>query len=97
MPMLSYMMRDKYQTNEIAENRSDLFVLRGLFKNSMGDARGSLTDLNQAVEMNPADDESYVARGLIRSSTGDQKGAVLECNTAIKLNAAYAEAYYYGA
>jgi lipoprotein NlpI len=94
MPMLSYMMRDKYQSNEIAEDRSDLFVLRGLFKNSMGDAKGSLADLNQAVELNPANNESYLARGLIRSTTGDQKGAMLDCNTAIKLNAAQAEAYY---
>ena len=69
-------------------------MLGGLYKNSLGDAKGALLDLNQAIDINPVSGESYFIRGITKSSIGDQKGGINDCNSALKLTPTHAEAYY---
>ncbi|TAE32344.1 MAG: hypothetical protein EAZ91_05655 [Cytophagales bacterium] len=94
MPVLSYVVRDRYRISELTDDVSEAFLLRGLYKNALGDNRGAIIDVNQAIDLNPGNGESYFVRGIIKSSVGDQKGAQNDCTNALKLAPAHREAYY---
>ncbi|MCX5847101.1 MAG: tetratricopeptide repeat protein [Deltaproteobacteria bacterium] len=46
------------------EIRSALYVMRSIIYRSMGDYRNSLSDLNQAIDINPQKSEIYILRGI---------------------------------
>jgi len=57
------------------------------------DLEGAITDLTQAVMLNPMDAEVYLYRGNIRVRMGEIREAIKDYSIAIGLNANYASAY----
>ena len=94
LPLFANVVQEKYKVAELSDDRADAYMVRGILKNSTGDSKPALIDLNRAVELNPANAESYFVRSVVRSTLGDQKGAMIDCNSTVKLNPRHAEAYY---
>jgi tetratricopeptide (TPR) repeat protein/S1-C subfamily serine protease len=64
------------------------YFARGIARFGTGDQKGALTDLNEAIRLNPEaiEDSAYSVRSTIRFAQGDQKGALADLNEAIRLN-----------
>jgi tetratricopeptide (TPR) repeat protein len=59
---------------------------RGFARHFLGDNKGAIEDLNQAIKLNQRNALSYIVRGEFRSEAGDKRGAVDDYNCAIKLD-----------
>ncbi len=84
LDLLGTVIQKKYQVTELPDDRADAYLVRGILRNSAGDGKLALQDLNRAVELSPTNAEVYFVRGIIRSSLGDQKGALIDCNSTVK-------------
>jgi tetratricopeptide (TPR) repeat protein len=75
----------------------DDFIASAVTKESKGDYKGILNDMNMAIAINPQKDSLYYIRGNAKSELGDKKGAIEDYNRNILMNpagATSAGAYY---
>jgi tetratricopeptide (TPR) repeat protein len=72
---------------------SNGYLLRGIQRVDKGDLEGAITDYDQAIRLNPNNDEAYYNRGIWRSEKGDIDGAIADYDQAIRLNPKAASAY----
>jgi tetratricopeptide (TPR) repeat protein len=72
----------------------DDLIASSVLKESKGDYRGVLADMEQAISIDSQNARLYFGRGVAKSSLGDHKGAIDDYNRAIALNPNFAEAYY---
>jgi tetratricopeptide (TPR) repeat protein/S1-C subfamily serine protease len=70
-----------------------IYNIRATIKIRSGDTKGAITDLNEAININPKYPEAYLTRGLLRSELGDSKGAIADLDRAININPNYLEGY----
>jgi tetratricopeptide (TPR) repeat protein len=70
------------------------YNIRAFVKYNLGDIQGAITDLNEAIRLNPADTLAYNNRGMMKSELGDKQGAIADFNEAIRLNPDFAGTYY---
>jgi len=76
------------------ENYMEALVNRGLTKKMMGDFKGAISDLDQAVEEFPDQPELRKNRGNLHLLLGLPRKAIDDYTKAIQLNGDYSEAYY---
>ena len=67
---------------------------RGNILADKGDLSGELSDLNQAIILNPRESEFYANRGISRMWSGDTKSAFIDFEKAIEINPRSSWAYY---
>ncbi|WP_309740963.1 tetratricopeptide repeat-containing serine protease family protein, partial [Chamaesiphon sp. OTE_20_metabat_361] len=71
----------------------DDLIASAIFKESKGDYRGILADMNRAIQLNPNLADTYYIRGIAKSKLDDSQGALADYNRAIQLNPNDADAY----
>ena len=76
------------------KNYMEALVNRGLTKTMMGDFKGAMGDLNDAVEEFPDQPELRKNRGNLHLLLGAPRKAINDYTRAIQLNGEYSEAYY---
>jgi tetratricopeptide (TPR) repeat protein/S1-C subfamily serine protease len=70
-----------------------VYNIRATVKLRSGDPKGSIADLDRAININPKYLEAYLSRGLLKLELGDPKGAIADIDRAININPNYLEAY----
>jgi S1-C subfamily serine protease/tetratricopeptide (TPR) repeat protein len=70
-----------------------IYLNRALIKAKSGNTPGAISDLGEAIKINPNYTDSYLARGLFKSISGDTNGGIADINQAIKVNPNYNVAY----
>jgi S1-C subfamily serine protease len=73
---------------------ADDFFLQATAKNNIRDWKGAITDLDQAIRLNPKFARAYSNRGTSRYKLGDKQGAIADYTQAIRLNPKTTFAYY---
>jgi tetratricopeptide (TPR) repeat protein len=73
--------------------KADDFFLQSEKKYDRGDYKGSIADLEQAIQINPKYALAYFGLGFNRNALGDKKGAIADLDQAIRLDPKYAPAY----
>jgi tetratricopeptide (TPR) repeat protein len=74
--------------------KADDYFASATQKYLKGDNRGALADLNQAIALDPKNDDAYVSRALLKQSgLRDFQGALADYNQAIALNPKNYNAY----
>ncbi|MBD2773860.1 tetratricopeptide repeat protein [Iningainema tapete] len=71
------------------------FLKRGRDRFQQKDYKGAISDINQAIVLNPYNPNAYYSRGLVLHELGDFLNAVLDFDRALQLNPRYANAYFY--
>ena len=56
----------------------DAYFYRAFAKNDLGDKKGAIADLSQAIAINPQSAETYHNRGDAKSALGDKQGAIAD-------------------
>jgi Flp pilus assembly protein TadD len=56
---------------------------KGMAKLKNGNQEGALSEVNEAIKLNPRDVSAYKMRGLVKFQKGDLDGAVADLNRAI--------------
>jgi tetratricopeptide (TPR) repeat protein len=72
----------------------DDLIVSAVSKESKGDYRGILADMNRAIAIDSQQARLYYIRGIAKSELDDSQGAVADYNRAIQLNPNDADAYY---
>jgi tetratricopeptide (TPR) repeat protein len=72
----------------------DDLIASAISRESKGDYRGILADMNQAISINPQKDRLFYIRGNAKSELGDRQGAIDDYSRDIAMNPKRAEAYY---
>lgn len=70
------------------------FFKWGVYKVLIGDYRGAIENLTQAIQRNPNNAKAYSNQGLARAALGDQRRAIEDFNQALRLDPELATAYY---
>ena len=71
---------------DAAETKAAVLNNRGNAKSHMGDYKGAIADLDQALKIDPKDAEVYNNRGSAKGRMGDHKGALADYDRAIEIN-----------
>ena len=82
------------QPKDLSPGRPEVYLSRGIAKNTIGEGKSAIADLDKAIEIEPTNADSYFIRAVVKSSLGDQKGALVDCSSAIKLAPRHAEAFF---
>src|SRR6266508_4550093 len=69
-----------------AEDRSQLYFLRGYAYSSSGDTTQALSDFDRAIQLHPNLPEAYINRGTIYKDKGEYDRAIIEYTQAILLS-----------
>jgi tetratricopeptide (TPR) repeat protein len=72
----------------------DDLIASAVVKESQGDYRGILADMNQAIILNPTKDRLYYIRGNAKAELGDKPGAIEDYSQDLAMNSKRAETYY---
>jgi Tfp pilus assembly protein PilF len=72
----------------------DDLIASAISKESKGDYRGILADMNRAIAIDSKTARLYYIRGTAKSKLDDSPGALADYNRAIQLNPKDADAYY---
>jgi len=84
----------EYFTNELRQNPTARnYVLRGIAWRHKGDADKAISDLNEAIRLDPDYASAYNMRGTAWSQKGDLDKAFKDFNEAIRLNPSDAKVY----
>ncbi|MBH8576102.1 tetratricopeptide repeat protein [Nostocaceae cyanobacterium CENA369] len=69
------------------------YFARGTARIGTGDFQGGMTDLDEAIRLNPEyiEDSAYSLRGSLRAKQGDLKGALADYNEAVRFDPKDAE------
>ena len=70
------------------------FFARGAININLERHEEAISDLNEAIRLNPNYVEAYVLRGLSNNNLGRREEAISDANEAIRLNPNSAEAYF---
>jgi len=71
-----------------------VFVLRAIERAAIGDFRGAIKNLDQALDINPADAWAFTERGIVRQyHLNDAKRAIQDYSRAIQVDPQYERAY----
>lgn len=73
--------------------RAGDFYLQATDKIQRGDSQGALSDLNQAIRLNPDYARAYGDRATIKFQQDDRQGALADLDRAIQLDPQLADAY----
>lgn len=74
-------------------NKATLYTHRGLVRAENDDLESALSDLNQALRLDPTYTRGYVSRCKVYRMMGEPDAALADCNRALELNPDYAWAY----
>jgi tetratricopeptide (TPR) repeat protein len=72
----------------------DDLIASAIARESKGDYRGILADMNQAIAIDPQKDRLFYIRGNAKSELNDRQGAIEDYTRDIMMNPKRAEAYY---
>jgi tetratricopeptide (TPR) repeat protein len=72
---------------------ADEYVRLAKTKFDAGDLRGALTELNEAIEIDPTSATNHYLRGLVKLHLADLPGALVDLDKAIELKPDLAEAH----
>jgi tetratricopeptide (TPR) repeat protein len=72
----------------------DDLIASAIARESKGDYRGILTDMDRAIAIDPQKDRLFYIRGNAKSELGDRQGAIDDYSRDITINPKRAEAYY---
>jgi tetratricopeptide (TPR) repeat protein len=81
------------QVNSPAQSATDYYN-SGVAKKDAGDEYGALTDLTNAITLNPGYQQAYFERGRVKDNIKDYAGAVEDYTSAIQLNPNDAASYF---
>jgi tetratricopeptide (TPR) repeat protein len=73
--------------------KADDYIASAVQKYNTRNYRGSLADLNKAIQLNPNLADAYNKRGFLKDKLQDVQGALTDYNQAIQLDPNYAIAY----
>ncbi|AFY95323.1 tetratricopeptide repeat protein [Chamaesiphon minutus] len=74
--------------------RADDYFASAAQKYATGDYRGTLTDLDRAIALNPQSVNAYIGRGMVKyQQLNDPQGALADLNRAIAIDSKVANAY----
>jgi hypothetical protein len=73
--------------------KADDFFLQSEQKYKRGDYKGSISDLERAIQINPKYAKAYFGLGFNRNALGDKKGEITDLDQAIRLDPKLATAY----
>jgi tetratricopeptide (TPR) repeat protein len=76
------------------EKLSVIYGNRGFSYEQKGDFDHAIQDFNEAIHLNPNDEDAYEVRGLAFKMKGDQDHAVQDFSKAIQLKPAFEKAFY---
>ena len=62
------------------------YIKQGLAKFELGDYQGAIQDFDNAIKLNPENDDAYRYRGIAKGKLGDYQGAIQDLANAIRLN-----------
>jgi tetratricopeptide (TPR) repeat protein len=72
----------------------DDLIASAIAREGKGDYQGILTDMNQAIAIDPNKDRLFYIRGNAKAELGDRQGAIEDYTRDIAMNPQRAEAYY---
>jgi tetratricopeptide (TPR) repeat protein len=72
----------------------DDLIASAVARESKGDYKGILADMNRAIAINPQKDRLFYIRANAKAELGDRQGALEDYNRDISMNPKRAEAYY---
>ena len=73
-------------TEKVNANSADFFSNSATLKYEEGDYRGSISDLNKAIERNPDDYYLYFKRAFLKDEIRNYYGAISDYTKAIEIN-----------
>ena len=76
------------------DNLADVYVMRGIEKNSIGDNNGAIQDCSSAISLSPKHSFAYMSRGCLYAEQKNYKKAMNDLNKAIENKTNYAYAFY---
>lgn len=83
--------------NDVSNNNVISFreyMQRGYIKNQLGDYYGAITNLTNAIEINPNNPYAYYLRSRSKNNLGASNDAISDLTKAIQLKSNFYEAYY---
>jgi tetratricopeptide (TPR) repeat protein len=71
----------------------DVFAVRALARQQIGDLQGALQDYSEAIRIDPDRADLFDFRGITRAAVGDRDGALEDFNTAIRIDPDLADSF----
>lgn len=93
MGMKEYLPAESVTVTATPKPVDDL-IASAIAKESKGDYQGILTDMNQAIAIDPNKDRLFYIRGNAKAELGDRQGAIDDYTRDIAINPKRAESYY---
>ncbi|MDY6901656.1 MAG: tetratricopeptide repeat-containing serine protease family protein, partial [Cyanobacteriota bacterium] len=76
-----------------AELKAEDYLAKAVNKRKEKNYQGAISDLNQAINLNPKYADAYYLRGISYSNAGNPQKALPDVNQALKINPNHGEAY----
>jgi tetratricopeptide (TPR) repeat protein len=94
MGMAEYAEKPVVKVKPIAQKPVDDLIASAIVKETKGDYRGILADMNEAIAIDPNKERLYYIRANAKAELGDRQGAISDYTRDIQMNPKRAEAYY---